>query len=145
MPQPEDFDKPEMNDAWCAQQHKMVKWFMSHQSVKHGLIASSPAFHIAPLVSVWAIESAAHPGAVGWWVLAGDLPIDYFSAQTLDHPRKVLVAAADKWDEMLENIEAGRPNKVIIPGLDEKPELREMLAARSTSLRQMAKDERVWA
>src|SRR6267143_18187 len=75
-------------EKWCAACRRRVRKYLAGESVRHGRIGSWPAWHVAPYVSVWAVESQARPGWVGWWVISGDVPTDYESAarnQTSTH------------------------------------------------------------
>jgi hypothetical protein len=67
-------------EKWCAECRRQVRRYLAGESVQHGRIGSWPAWHVAPYVSVWAIESRARPGCVGWWAICGDVPTDYESA-----------------------------------------------------------------
>jgi len=145
MPPEPNFDDPAVEEAWCNDQREQVEWYLDQQPIDRGRIGEWPAFHLPPFISVWAIESGVVENAMGWWVISGNLPTDYFSATGLDHPRLVLNAAADRWDTMLKDFEAGRPaGTVSITGLETNPELRELLKTRVMLLRKTADDEDFW-
>ena len=95
MTQP-DYDDPATEHRWCADRRVEVADYLAAEGVAHGQIGAWPAWHVAPYVSVWAIESKRKPGWVGWWVLCGDLPTDYVSAATIKHPRKAVEAFAHR-------------------------------------------------
>lgn len=69
-----DYDDPAVDEAWCADQRQVVADYLSSQNVTHGRIGEWPAWHVAPYVSMWAIESLSRPNDIGWWVICGDLP-----------------------------------------------------------------------
>ena len=52
----------------------------AQQQVAHGPIAALPAWHVAPYLSIWAVESEK-PGKIGWWVICGDVPADHVPAK----------------------------------------------------------------
>jgi hypothetical protein len=97
-----DWDDSAVEEHWCDECHRTVAEYLAKQSVVHGEVGSWPAWHVAPYVSIWAIESLLAPGHVGWWAICGDLPTDYLSAATIKHPRKALLAFADLWKEVAE-------------------------------------------
>lgn len=145
MADPINFDDPQVEEDWCAQQREHVEWFLDQQPIQPGRIGEWPAFHIAPFVAVWAIESGVTPDQVGWWVITGDLPTDYFSAMDLHHPRDVLYAASDRWEKLLHNISRGiTDNEMTIVGLEDNLELQEILRVRVQLLRQTAEPDDFW-
>ncbi|MEI7986252.1 MAG: DUF4826 family protein [Armatimonadota bacterium] len=136
MADPINFDDPQVEGDWCAQQREHVEWFLDQQPIQPGRIGEWPAFHIAPHVAIWAIESGEEEDLLGWWVITGDLPTDYFSAMELHHPREVLAAAADRWQMLLDNIKNGvEDDSISLPGLAENLELQEILNIRVKLLR----------
>lgn len=74
-----------------------VAAYLEREGVVHGELGQWPAWHIAPIAALWAIESKKSPGRVGWWTISGDLPCDYVSASKLKHPRDALRAIAESW------------------------------------------------
>ncbi len=64
-------------ERWCQERRAQVAEYLRREGVRHGRIGEWRAWHVAPYVSVWAIESATLPESVGWWVICGDGPTDY--------------------------------------------------------------------
>jgi hypothetical protein len=88
----------EEEEAWCAERRLQVEAYLKRQGLTHGDVGEWPAWHVAPYVSVWAIESLKAPGAVGWWAICGDLPTDYCgSAPDCANPRQALRRFAETW------------------------------------------------
>jgi Domain of unknown function (DUF4826) len=86
-----DYDEPAVEERWCREQRANVARYLRSQKVRHGRIGDWPAWHVAPYVSVWAIESVVQPEWIGWWVISGDLPTDYVSSRDVSppqHPRR---------------------------------------------------------
>jgi hypothetical protein len=145
MPEEPNFDDPQVEKDWCAQQREHVEWFLDQQPINPGRIGEWPAFHIAPHASVWAIESGEEEDLLGWWVITGDLPTDYFSAMELLHPRQVLKAAADRWQMLLDNVENGiEDDSISLPGLVENHELQHILRVRIELLNKTYGQEAFW-
>jgi hypothetical protein len=96
----EDFDNPEIEDRWCATQRSQVVNYLNETKVEHGEIGELPAWHVPPYVAVWVVESRINTGWVGWWVISGNLPTDYVSADMIKHPREAIRAFAKTWAEV---------------------------------------------
>ena len=140
-----DYDDPAIEDQWCKDRRVAVSTYLESLGLKHGQIGEWPAWHVAPYVSVWAIESSANPNWIGWWVLCGDLPTDYISAENTAHPRDAMRAIAERWledaahmarDEPLQNRFIGSP--------EQSAELAALLASRASVLINWADDESFW-
>ncbi len=143
-----DYDDPKVEERWCEQQRAIVKGYLQSQGVKHGRIGKSPAWHVAPYVSIWAIESLIRPEWIGWWVICGDLPTDYILASDIEppqHPRKALKAIAERWLRYVNETKKGKKPKNYSIG---KPELFEKLAPllvkRADLFVEWAQDDSLW-
>jgi hypothetical protein len=93
-------DDPAVEERWCNERRAQVADYLKREGVTHGRIGEWPAWHTAPYVSVWAIESAKCHESVGWWVICGDLPTDYVSAANVKHPREAMRAISERWLEL---------------------------------------------
>jgi len=95
---------------------------------------------------VWAVESPARPGWVGWWVICGDLPTDYVSADEIKHPRMAMQAIALRWRHYCSALHDGSfPGEIGIPGVAESPTtLTPLLEARAKTLADWAEDDSLW-
>ena len=141
----EDYEDPEIEERWCDERRADVAEYLAGQNVKHGEIGEWPAWHFAPYVSVWAIESLKAPGRVGWWAISGDLPTDYVSAETIKHPRTAIYAFGDRWEEVASHIRRGQPHPTIRVGLpDAEPAPGPLLSARAKLLVSFAEDDAIW-
>lgn len=63
-------------ERWCEERCAQVAEYLRREGVSHGRIGEWPAWHVAPYVSIWAIESATTPDSIDWWVICGDGPTD---------------------------------------------------------------------
>jgi len=144
-----NYDDPEALEHWCCERRAQVDGYLQSQNVKHGRIGDRPAWHVAPYVSIWAIESLTRPNWIGWWVICGDLPTDFISSADVEspqHPRKAMRAFADHWLKQVEAWKAGRDYEGIrIAGPQSDAELAPLLESRATLLREWADDESQWA
>jgi hypothetical protein len=140
-----DYDDPIVEEEWCNECRAQVADYLNRQGVTHGRIAEWPAWHIAPYVSIWAIESAKRPEWVGWWVLYGDLPTDYVTSKNIKHPREAMHAIAKRWLEVSEYMIRGEKHPSVRIGTQESwLELGPLLKSRAELLLEWAKDETLW-
>jgi ankyrin repeat protein len=138
-------DNPEGDGPWLQKIREQVEDYLKRESVTHGRISDCPAWHVAPYISIWAVESLKHPGRVGWWVVSGDCPTDYVSADALKHPRDVMRAIGNQWLEVAEHMSRGEKHPTITIGTsDEWSQLEPLLRARAELLAQWAEDDSVW-
>lgn len=147
MPQP-DYDDPVVEENWCDQQRANVVDYLRSQKVQHGRVGEWPAWHVAPHVSIWAVESLARPDWIGWWVISGDLPTDYISSadvQPPQHPRMAIQVIAERWLKQVEAWEAGREYEGIqIPGPHSHQELAPLLESRARLLIEWTEIDSFW-
>lgn len=144
--EPLDFDDPDVEEAWCDDRRAEVEGYLQEQGLAHGRIGEWPAWHVPPYVSVWAIESAVSPGAIGWWAICGDLPTDYIGSSGLGDPREALKAFCSRWGDASAAMDRGDR----LPGLsigrtpEQRRELADLLRARASLLAKWADDDAVW-
>jgi Domain of unknown function (DUF4826) len=140
-----DWDNPAVEEQWCADRRQQVTEYLAREGLKHGEVGSWPAWHVAPYISLWAVESLLAPGNVGWWAICGDLPTDYLSASTPRHPRKALREFANTWKEVAASMLKGVPHPDIRIGPPQsQSELAELLGNRSEVLLRFADDDSFW-
>jgi hypothetical protein len=140
-----DYNDPAVEEQWCAERRAEVTAYLQRERVDHGRVGEWPAWHVAPYVSVWAIESKQRPGWVGWWVICGDLPTDYVSAETIKQPRDAVRSIAEEWREQARLIATGESHPDIYIGRPEdRASLAPLLVARASKLLEWADDDSVW-
>lgn len=57
-----DYDDPALEERWCMARRDEVGEYLQRQGLSHGEIGEWPAWHVAPISSIWAIESLKAPG-----------------------------------------------------------------------------------
>ena len=143
-----DYDNPDIENRWCQDQRTIVEKYLLSQKVKHGRIGEWPAWHIAPYVSIWAIESIARPDWIGWWAISGDLPTDYISSGDVEppqHPRKAIKAIAARWLKQATAWSHGQEFEgVDIPGPHSHQELAPLLETRAKTLIDFVNNDSLW-
>ena len=102
-----DYGEPAVVEQWVGARRAEVTVYLQREGVEHGRIGEWPAWHVAPYVSLWAIESKERPDWVGWWVICGDLPTDYVSAAKIKHPREAIRSIAGEWREQARLMTSG--------------------------------------
>lgn len=142
------YDSPEAEKAWCEQQRSVVAEYLARQGVEHGQLGEWPAWHVAPYVAVWAVESRRRPGAIGWWAISGDLPTDYISSADVEspqHPRKAVRAIACRWLVVATAWQAGgEVDGIRISGPVPRAELAPLLESRAKLLLEWVDDPTIW-
>jgi hypothetical protein len=141
-----DYDDPDVEDAWCEERRAEVAAYLKEQRIQHRGIGEWPAWHVAPYVSVWAIESVTEPGWVGCWVICGDLPTDHLGRSEANDPREAVQAFATRWREAASFMERGEahPHMTIGRTPQERRSLAAMLASRAKLLARWGDDDEVW-
>ena len=144
-PEQRDCDDPEVDAQWCAARRQEVAEYLQGEGLVVGPIGSKPAWHVAPYVSVWAVESLVAPGSVGWWAISGDMPNDYVSAESIASPREAVRAIATLWQEAALCMSRGEKHPTFRIGSgDQDQELAPMLASRSELLLEWVGDAEAW-
>jgi hypothetical protein len=145
-PVPPDYDDPNVEDAWCIERRAEVVAYLVAQRVPHGEVGDWPAWHLAPYVSVWAIESAVGPGSMGWWVISGDLPPDYASSDGLPDPREALRGFAAHWEAAAVVMARGEAHPEVRIGrsAEERKSLAPLLQRRAELLARWVAADELW-
>jgi len=137
---------PEEEERWCAEQRRLIGERLASERVVHGEIADGPEWYVAGVVGIWAVQDYTEPQYVGWWAIAGDLPVDYVSAQENDDPRAAMRAFGARWREQADGLLRGEaPEGVKVGAPEEWKEFGEMLAARADTLLEWADDDALWS
>jgi hypothetical protein len=141
-----DYDDPDVEDAWCEERRNEVAAYVKDKGLPYRSIGEWPAWHLAPYVSVWALESASEPGWVGNWVICGDLPTDHVGKAETQDPREAVRAFASRWVEASSFMERGEDHPQFRSGrtAEDRKSLASLLAARGKLLARWAEDDEIW-
>ena len=140
-----DYGDPAVEEQWCDERRSQVVSYLSDEGIEHGRVGDWPAWHVAPYVSVWAIESLKMPDSVGWWVICGDLPTDYVAASNAIDPRGAVREIANRWRELAPYMERGEEHPELSVGAPENwAELAPLLRARVDLLQGWVEDDGIW-
>jgi hypothetical protein len=141
----ENYDDPKVEARWLAEQRAHVLRYLRAQGVRHRGVARKPAWFIAPCLAVWAVQSAARPGWLGWWGISGDVPTDYLSGRDAGDARAALRAFSARWQEVSAYMLRGEKHPEVCIGQPEQwPELGELLARRAETMLDFADDDGLW-
>ena len=140
-----DYDDKELQARWIGEQRSNVLRYLEAEGVKHRGVASEPVWFIAPIVSVWTVESVNEPGAVGWWAISGDLPTDYLSGNDAVGARSALAAFAKRWREVSGYMLRGENHPTLkIGGPDNRRELGDLLLKRAQLIETWVNGDDIW-
>jgi hypothetical protein len=140
-----DFDDPAVEAEWCAERRHEVTEYLRGEGLAFGQVGDVPAWHVAPYVSVWAIESPIAPGSIGWWAVSGDMPNDYVSAEGISSAREAVRAIATLWQEASQYMSRGERHPTFRIGSGTRDEeLAPMLASRAELLLEWVGDAEAW-
>ncbi|MBL8060521.1 MAG: DUF4826 family protein [Chthonomonas sp.] len=139
------YDEPKIEEAWVMEQRARIPEYLEHEELAHGEIGEWPAWHLAPFASIWAIERAENPGWVGFWVIVGDGPTDFVSADNRRHPRLAMQAFGEQWQSVADHLDRGETHPEITIGVpSDWPHLVEVLRPRAAILLKTAADDNYW-
>jgi hypothetical protein len=140
-----DYDDPKIEAQWLSACREEIACYLKREGIMHGEIGEEPAWYVAPYVSIWAIESPANLGSVGWWAISGDLPNDYISSSKTQNPRAAMAAIASLWQEAAQYMVCGERHPAFVIGNGENAEeLALLLKSRAEILLDWANDPEVW-
>ncbi len=140
-----DYDDPDVEEGWVDARRIEVSKYLASQNVIHGEIGDWPAWHVAPITSIWAIESKMAAGSVGWWAICGDHPTDYVSAKGIKHPRAALRSFCIRWEELGSHMQNDKAHPTVkIGNRADWSELAQLLLPRIEMFQNWATDDTVW-
>ena len=141
----EFYDNPKAEEAWLGKQRAAAVEYIDRQGIKHRGVSEEPEWFVAPYVSLWTVESGKNPGAIGWWVISGDLPTDYLSGKDATDPRSALAAFAARWEEVSTYMLRGEDHPTIrIDKSENRKELGDLLVRRARVLQDWFNDDGLW-
>ncbi len=142
---PEDFNDPDIEEAWIQHMRRIASDYLRTENVYFRALDDKPAWHLAPITSVWAVESTKDPGYVGWWAFCGDHPCDYISSSVAQTPRDALRVLGRNWQDLCGELRAGRePSDRSVGPRETWPEVIALLEPRAEHLLALTKDKNLW-
>jgi len=140
-----DNDDPKLEAQWLAKQRDTVLRYLQDEGVRHRGVSAKPEWFIAPIVSVWFVESLITPGAVGWWAISRDLPTDYLSGHDANDARTALAAFAGRWRDVSSYMLRGERHPTVNIGPPEhRAALGDLLRRRAQIIEEWTNDDSMW-
>jgi hypothetical protein len=131
-----------IRDEWRqARRGDVIEYLGRQDRLVQGAVGEIPAWSVYPHVAVWAVESVKAPGAVGWWVIVGDLPTDYCSSKDCPDPRRAVAHIAGTWRAA---VDGRREGDEVLGSIGIRVDLADMLAERADMLLAFTRDESAW-
>ena len=141
---PDDYNNPLVQAQWLEEQQAKVIRYLRVQRIRHGGVATSPAWFLAPYVSVWAV-SQRQSEATGWWVVTGDLPTDYLDARRLPNARRALAALVRRWRNLALAMERNEDHpEYSVRGVRDNAGAGERMRHTAIVLQEMIDDDELW-
>ena len=138
-----EYDDPAVLERWVTGARTQIQEYLSLEGLPHGQVGDWPAWHVVPVVSIWAIESVRSPGSIGWWVIYGDLPTDYISARGIVNPRTAMAAFSQRWTDYIAAFRQGNLPPGFVIG-DGSEALLGPLESRAATLDRWVNDDECW-
>lgn len=102
-------------EAWVISQRRHVEEYLSTQGILEPNVGPWPAFEVAPVFAIWAVESKKVAGKIGWWAFSGDCPTDYVAEDGQCHPRSALRRLLERWRTYVSFMKRGaRPIRSLV-------------------------------
>jgi len=141
----EDFNDPDVEEAWIRHMRATAIDYLRSENVYYRKLDDKPAWHIAPITTIWAVESTNEPGYIGWWAFCGDHPSDYISSAQAQSPRDALKVLCEEWQGLCRSLRQGREHPTRAVGPRETwPQILEVLEPRAATLLAFTKDRSLW-
>jgi len=143
MSDSDQYDDPELRAAWLSAQRQHVTEYLKEQRVPYGSVPTEPGWDVAPYVAVWPILGAS--GAPQYWVIVGDLPADFVSADTTHSVRDAVRAFARRWETVAQYMLRGESHPTISIGKpSDASDLGDLLLTRARTLAEFADQDNLW-
>jgi hypothetical protein len=139
-----DWDDPEVEAAWFAEQRAIAERYLRGQQVLFGSIEPEPAWFVAPAVAFWR-ALGPRSGEPVYWVITGDLPSDFLPSDVAPTPRAAAAAFAERWRVVAGYLSEGREHPTIQVGApQDRAGLAPMLRRRADILHEWASEDEHW-
>jgi hypothetical protein len=132
-------------EFWVEESREKAYSYLESQGIRNPNVGEWPAFEVAPYFAIWAIESQASPGKIGWWAFTGDCPSDYVSEDGSCHPRSALQTLISNWENYVSYLKRGtQPPETSFGSHSDPKELANLLVERISLLKGWGNDDKLW-
>jgi hypothetical protein len=138
-------DGPNEEEAWCGERRAQVAAHLKSERATDLEIAQWPAWHIAPIVSLWSLNPTSPSTREDAWAICGDVPTDLIASNAQTTPRAAVRAFAKRWHDAAARITSAEPSQKATPGKSERAyELALFLEVRARQLIDWTNDDSLW-
>jgi hypothetical protein len=139
-----DWDDPEVEAAWFAEQRALAGRYLTGQRVLFGSIEREPVWSLAPYVAFWR-ALGERTGEPVCWVITGDLPTDFLPTDAAPTPRAAAAAFAERWRTVARYLSEGKEHPTIHVGApQDRAGLAPLLRRRADTLHGWALKDEYW-
>jgi hypothetical protein len=143
VPEP-DWNNPEIEAAWFAEQRALAEQYLRGQQALFGSIEPEPAWSVPPYVAFWR-ALGGRSGQPVYWVITGDLPTDFLPSDAAPTPRAAASAFAERWRTVAGYLSEGKEHPTIRVGApQDRAGLAPMLRRRADTLHGWAAKDEYW-
>jgi len=139
-----DWDSPDIEAAWLAEQRSLAERYLRGQRVPFGRIEGEAAWSVAPYVAFWR-ALGDRSGEPVYWVITGDLPSDFLPSDAAPTPREAARAFAERWRSVASYLKDGKEHPTIQVGApQDRAGLAPLLRRRADILHGWAAKDEYW-
>jgi Domain of unknown function (DUF4826) len=138
-------DGPNEEEAWCSERRMQIAAHLKTERANDLEVGQWPAWHIAPIVSLWALNPTGASVREGAWAICGDVPTDVIANEAQKTPRAAVRAFAKRWHDAAARITSAEPSQKATQGKSERAyELALFLEVRARQLIDWTNDDSLW-
>ncbi|MBT0586586.1 DUF4826 family protein [Alteromonas oceanisediminis] len=121
---------------WVRTQFQKANKHLAENGVLFESVVAEDSRYMAPFVAIWKINANNQKQ---YWVISGDLPVDYLPSSVAEDARSALRHFALKWQLKAENIRSEAANDAT------QTEYAQLLEARAEGLFELQSQDKLWA
>ncbi len=125
----------EESTAWVREQFQRANKHLAENGVLYDSVVTAESRYLVPYVALWKIKALDNKQ---YWVMSGDLPVDFTLADNAATARDAIKFFAMHWQLKAENIRQGQGND------DTQLAFANLLQSRAESLFSMQAEDQLW-
>ena len=124
---------------WVREQFQKANKFLAEKGIIPSKVLEQDSRYLAPYLAIWKLESK-QPQKKTYWVMSGDLPIDYVDVSVAETAREAVRHFSMMWQLKAENLIKSGATKDAT-----QAKFAQLLVARAESLYKIQEDENLWS